>query len=191
MTIDTLRGSPQFPTITGSIAPSTQDTMDGAIQTLQSHKNAWVRVTVRERITIIDKLLEGVTAIAPGWIAACLQAKGIAEDSSLFGEEWAAGLWLVLKNLRQLRQSLLDIETRGHPHIPGPSTMRPDTGVVHNTLMFERPEKSVLRAPFRSMPMPPWFATRGKTASKLFPDLSSLKCHLHYGRYREFCGRLW
>ena len=45
------------------------------------------------------------------------------------------------------------------------------TGVVHNTLMFGRPEKSVLRAPFRSMPMPPWFATRGKTASKLFPKL--------------------
>lgn len=79
MTTDTLRGSPQFPTIAGSIAPSTQDTMDGAIQTLQSHKNAWVRVTVRERITIIDKLLQDVAAIAPHWIAACLRAKGITD----------------------------------------------------------------------------------------------------------------
>jgi hypothetical protein len=83
MTIDTLRGSPQFPTIPGTMAPSTQDMMDSGIQTLQSHKNAWVRVTVRERITIIDKLLQDVVAIAPRWIAACLQAKGIAEDSPL------------------------------------------------------------------------------------------------------------
>jgi len=34
------------------------------------------------------------------------------------------------------------------------------TGVVHNTLMFARPEKTVLRAPFRVRPAPAWFATR-------------------------------
>jgi acyl-CoA reductase-like NAD-dependent aldehyde dehydrogenase len=33
------------------------------------------------------------------------------------------------------------------------------TGVVGNSLMFDRPQKSVVRAPFRSRPKPPWFAT--------------------------------
>jgi hypothetical protein len=33
------------------------------------------------------------------------------------------------------------------------------TGVVGNTSMFDRPEKSVVRGPFRSRPKPPWFAT--------------------------------
>ena len=33
------------------------------------------------------------------------------------------------------------------------------TGVVGNALMFDRPQKSVVRAPFRSRPKPPWFAT--------------------------------
>src|SRR5437588_575258 len=126
MTVDTLRGSPQFPTITGSIAPSTQDEMYNAIQTLQSHKNDWVALTIRERIAIIDTLIQDVATIAPRWIAACLQAKGIAENSPTVGEEWGAGLWPVLKNLRQLRQSLIDIETSGHPNIPGPVTTRPD-----------------------------------------------------------------
>lgn len=55
----------------------------------------------------------------------------------------------------------------GHPI----HNIQSGTGVVHNTLMFERPEKSVLRAPFRSVPTPPWFAARGQTASKLFPKL--------------------
>jgi len=49
------------------------------------------------------------------------------------------------------------------------------TGVVHNTLMFSRPQKSVLRGPFRSVPTPPWFVTHGKTASKLFPKLADFE----------------
>ncbi len=49
------------------------------------------------------------------------------------------------------------------------------TGVVHNTLMFSRPQKSVLRAPFRSTPTPPWFVTQGKVARKIFPKLVDLE----------------
>ena len=33
------------------------------------------------------------------------------------------------------------------------------SGVVGNTLMFDRPQKSVVRGPFRARPKPPWFAT--------------------------------
>ena len=32
------------------------------------------------------------------------------------------------------------------------------TGVVHNAFLFDHPEKSVVRAPFRMMPTPPWFS---------------------------------
>lgn len=32
-------------------------------------------------------------------------------------------------------------------------------GVVHNTLLFDKPEKSVVKAPFRISPRPPWFVT--------------------------------
>jgi hypothetical protein len=31
--------------------------------------------------------------------------------------------------------------------------------VVGNTAMFDRPQKSVVRGPFRAHPKPPWFAT--------------------------------
>jgi acyl-CoA reductase-like NAD-dependent aldehyde dehydrogenase len=44
------------------------------------------------------------------------------------------------------------------------------TGWVHNTLMLSRLEKSVVRAPFRVVPKPVWFATH-KTAGKLSPKL--------------------
>ena len=43
----------------------------------------------------------------------------------------------------------------GHPR----TDIQSGTGVVGNALMFDRPQKSVVRAPFRSRPKPPWFAT--------------------------------
>lgn len=42
----------------------------------------------------------------------------------------------------------------GHPK----TDIRSGTGVVHNALLFDHPEKSVVRAPFRIRPTPAWFA---------------------------------
>jgi hypothetical protein len=43
----------------------------------------------------------------------------------------------------------------GHP----PTDIQSGSGVVGNAAMFDRPQKSVVRGPFRSHPKPPWFAT--------------------------------
>jgi hypothetical protein len=49
------------------------------------------------------------------------------------------------------------------------------TGVVHNSLMFSRPQKSVMRCSFRVMPPPPWFATRGRAGREVFQRLTYLE----------------
>lgn len=51
-----------------------------------------------------------------------------------------------------------------------PQDIRSGTGVVHNTYMFESPEKSVVRGPFRQPLKPAWFATH-KTVDKLAEEL--------------------
>jgi acyl-CoA reductase-like NAD-dependent aldehyde dehydrogenase len=51
-----------------------------------------------------------------------------------------------------------------------PQDIQSGTGVVHNTLMFDKPQKTVVRAPFRVFPKPVWFATH-KTAHRLTPKL--------------------
>lgn len=38
-----------------------------------------------------------------------------------------------------------------------PEEIGSGAGVVHNTMMFDHPEKCVVRAPFRIRPTPPWF----------------------------------
>jgi len=130
MSIATRSGSPQFPTVAGSMPPSSQETMDSAVETLQAHKDAWVKLPTSKRIAIVDELIKDFAAIAQRWVNACLQAKGIAPGAPASGEEWAAGAWPVVRNLSQLRQVLVDIEAHGRPRIPGPVTTRPDGQVT-------------------------------------------------------------
>jgi len=146
MSTTTRQGAPQFPTVLGSVPPSTHEEMDTAIEALQAHQDEWVAFSIHDRIALIDRLIRDFIAIVSRWVDASIRAKGIAEDSLCVGEEWAAGAWPVLKNLRQLRQSLVDIETDGHPKIPGRVTKKPNGQVVaqvfpqtiYDRLFFER-----------------------------------------------------
>src|SRR5260221_11170249 len=130
MSIAIRPGSPQFPTVAGSLPPSDQATMDAAVAALQAKKDTWVALPVPERIRLLDRLIADSYAIADRWVAACLDAKGVGQDSPIAAEEWVAGPYAVLVDLRQLRQSLADIARTGGPRIPGPVTTRPDGQVV-------------------------------------------------------------
>jgi hypothetical protein len=44
-----------------------------------------------------------------------------------------------------------------------PSDIQSGVGSVHNTFMFDKPEKSVVYGPFRTWPKPPWFITNRQT----------------------------
>ncbi|HEX2350698.1 MAG TPA: aldehyde dehydrogenase family protein, partial [Ktedonobacterales bacterium] len=114
------KGSFQFPGAASGQTASDQATMDAAVQTLQAHKDAWVNVSVRERIALIDRIMRDFHALQGRWVAACLQAKGLTAQAPAAGEEWATGPYALLKHLRQLRSSLSDIARYGSPRIPGP-----------------------------------------------------------------------
>jgi aldehyde dehydrogenase (NAD(P)+) len=43
----------------------------------------------------------------------------------------------------------------GHPL----DDIKSGIGVVHNTMMFEKPQKTVVWGPFTMFPKPPWFVT--------------------------------
>ena len=130
MTIAAQQGSPQFPQAASAVAASDQATMDDAIGALQAQKDAWVAVAVPERIALVDRLIADFAAIAPRWVDASLRAKEIAPGSPGVGEEWAAGPYTLLRQLRQLRTALSDIRARGVPRIPGPVKTRPDGQVT-------------------------------------------------------------
>ncbi len=97
MTTTARSGSPQFPTVAGSIPSSTQEAMDEAVNSLQVHKVIWAALSIADRISLLDRLTTDFVAIAPHWVDASAQAKGFAVDSPLAGEEWGAGVWPVVE----------------------------------------------------------------------------------------------
>jgi acyl-CoA reductase-like NAD-dependent aldehyde dehydrogenase len=48
-----------------------------------------------------------------------------------------------------------------------PWNIQSGTGFVHNSFMFSRPQKTVLRAPFRTWPHPVWFPSRATSFSEV------------------------
>ncbi len=128
MAIATTHGSPQFPAAANSMPPSDRETLDAALRDLRAHADAWLGVTVPERIAIVDALMRDLWAASPRWVEACLRAKGLNVD--LAGEEWAIGPYTVMKALRQTRGALEDIRRGAAPRIPGPVTVRPNGQVV-------------------------------------------------------------
>lgn len=125
-----LRESSQSSAVIEGISLSAQKSIDATVKTVRSRKDTWLAIGIRERVAIIETLMENIAAIAERWVAACCEAKGITMNSPTSVEEWVGGPFLVLHNLRLLRRSLLDIEAYEHPKIPGPVTVRPNGQVV-------------------------------------------------------------
>lgn len=124
------KGSFQFPTASSGQPASDQAAMDAAVRTLQERKDAWVNISTRERIGLLDRLITDFHALQGRWVDACLEAKGLTAQSPAAGEEWATGAYATLKHLRQLRSSLSDIQRHGSPRIPGPVRTLPNGQVV-------------------------------------------------------------
>jgi acyl-CoA reductase-like NAD-dependent aldehyde dehydrogenase len=94
--------------------------MDAAVGAVAAARDAWVAVPPAERVRLLGRLLEDFSSVADRWVAASLEAKGIAPGSSAEGEEWIAGPFCVLRNIRLLREALRDVARGGTPRIPGP-----------------------------------------------------------------------
>ena len=104
--------------------------MDATVDSLRSRTGAWTATSVSERIAILDELIADFAAVAASWVEASLEDKGTSNVGSGATEEWAAGPYGLLRYLRLLRRSLVDIEAHGRPRIPGPVTTRSKGQVV-------------------------------------------------------------
>jgi acyl-CoA reductase-like NAD-dependent aldehyde dehydrogenase len=65
----------------------------------------------------------------------------------------------------------------GHP----PEDIQSGAGVVHNAFLFDHPQKSVVRAPFRIRPTPAWFADH-KNLAALGRQLTLLEASPSWGK---------
>jgi acyl-CoA reductase-like NAD-dependent aldehyde dehydrogenase len=62
-----------------------------------------------------------------------------------------------------------------------PKDIQSGTGVVHNTYLFDHPQKSVVHAPFRIMPKPVWFPDH-KNLAKMARKLTFMEASPSWGK---------
>ena len=109
---------------------STPEEIDRALAELRGKADEWSRVSIADRRSILKELIRDFSAVSERWTELCREAEGIPAGRPQAGEEWLAGPYVVLRNLRLLEQSLTDIERLGHPRIPGKVAQRADGRVT-------------------------------------------------------------
>ena len=125
-----LEGIPPHQETDGNIEATPKQDMDAALRQLNTSKDEWAILPIRDRRAILGELLRDFSGVAQRWAEAVRDAEGIPPDSPTAGEEWLAGPYFVLRNLRLLDSALDEIERFGQPRIPGPVRTRADGQVV-------------------------------------------------------------
>ena len=126
-------GSP----VTRRLPPSSRPAIEAALDTLHSRRITWATLPVLDKIDLLRRLRRSFLEVADEWVEACEQAEGLASDDARTGEEWVAGPYLVIKNLRLLQVALRNISIGGRPRIPGEVTELPDGRAAARAFPFD------------------------------------------------------
>ena len=116
--------------LTDAPPPTSRGDMDAAVESLQAHKKAWSDTGIVERLALLEEMINGFLDVSEDWAAASCAGESLSPGTPQSGEEWVAGPYLVLRNLRLLRDALVDIRDHGHPRVPGPVRTRPNGQVT-------------------------------------------------------------
>ena len=112
-----------------------------------------------------------------------LNATLVVHGASLRDQATAAAVERAVANLRYGTVSINHWAAVGYGLVSPPwgafpghhaADIQSGVGVVHNTPMFSRAQKSVVRSPFRAFPKPPWFVSH-KTAHLLAAALTAFE----------------
>jgi len=121
------RGAEGKPDSSGARAaapPTPRLELDAAAEDLRRHRDEWVALPLGERIGLLEALIRGFRDLAEEWVAISREVEGVAGGDRVRGEEWIAGPYCVLRDLRLLRDSLSDLADGSAPRLPGPPTVR-------------------------------------------------------------------
>ena len=125
-------GSPYFADLIEHSRATHRQDIDALLNRLQANKDAWARLEMSERLSLLDEVRRDFVSLSDRWVAAELEAKHVAPHTLGEAEEWAI-LATIHRAFRTLRQSLAEIEELGQPKVPGPIALRPNGQVVAQT----------------------------------------------------------
>jgi acyl-CoA reductase-like NAD-dependent aldehyde dehydrogenase len=119
--------SPQFPEPPAPLPPTPLADVDALVDRLAEKKDEWVRVPPPKRVELLRRCMPLLLSVADDWVRDGCRAKGIDVASPLAGEEWVAGPWQTMRNLRLFAEAL---EAGGQPRPPKMTTRADGRTVV-------------------------------------------------------------
>ena len=122
-------GSPYFAELIEASRTTSKETINRLLSTLQARKDDWVRLSIAERLSILDQVRADLYRIKERWVGAELEAKGIHAGTLPEAEEWVI-LGTVFRAIRKHQRSLVEIQARGQPEIPGRIAEGPNGQVI-------------------------------------------------------------
>lgn len=100
------------------LAASRRAELDATIAGLENRSRAWLELPLEDKIRLAKEAVEGSLRVAARQVEAALEAKGLAADSPLAGEDWFAGPYIQVRTLRLLIQTLERIQLYGGVRVP-------------------------------------------------------------------------
>jgi acyl-CoA reductase-like NAD-dependent aldehyde dehydrogenase len=107
--------SPRFPEPPPSRPATPTAELDRILDRLVAKKDAWLQVTLPQRIAFLESARDNLQREADGWARTISQLKGIEPDDVLHGEDWLAGPMTLARNIRLLITAL---KAGGQPKPP-------------------------------------------------------------------------
>ncbi|HEY7564446.1 MAG TPA: aldehyde dehydrogenase family protein [Acidimicrobiia bacterium] len=121
---------------------STTEAIDQALFELAGRKDEWARLSMGERIRLLDGLRRRTDFAALRWVTAAVEAKGLSAEQA--GEEWLQGPYAVLRAAAALGTSLRRLAAGHTTFKPGWVRVRPDGQTVVRVLPVDWFEPLVL-----------------------------------------------
>ncbi len=107
-------------------SPTTNEHIDRCLAELAEGKAKLTALSLAERIALLKDCLDRVVQLAPEWVAAACDAKGLAPGDPMRAEEVAAGPMSTARHLQLLIRNLKSLETTGRIELPAEPKQGPD-----------------------------------------------------------------
>ena len=118
-TLDQFREFSSYPTPAKATIPpaSSQAKLDETVLYLREAARKFATLSIEKRIELITQMQQGLMKVLAPMVQAGCKAKGIPLGSNLEAEEWAAGYWGAVRQLRLVRENLQSIAKTGNTPI--------------------------------------------------------------------------
>ncbi|MEP7049916.1 MAG: aldehyde dehydrogenase family protein [Pseudomonadota bacterium] len=122
--------------------------LDRALGTLAERATAFARTPLSEKVAWLREIAARFHQVAPGMVRDACTAKGVALDTPLEGEEWLAGIVPIIRNVKEIAESLDQVRRNGAPNVAASRLQRLPGGGLAVRVTPHESHDALLYAPF-------------------------------------------